>query len=154
MKKLYGALVLVLGVVLLTGCGSSSSKSNSFTCTAKVEENGQKADVTFEVKTDDNGKSVSADAIFDYESKDYADQMVSTINFVNAYSSDDTKIDFTQDGKKITIKDYHKLVAQNEVDEDEDEDDGSTLSNIVGLTKDEFKKTLEKMDEAKDVSCK
>lgn len=147
MKKIYGVLVLVLGVVLLTGCGGG--KSNGFKCTAIAEENGQKAEVTFDVTTDDDGKVKTADVTFDYESKDYADQTVSTINFINAYSDDENKIEFKQDGKKVIIKNYEKLSALNDNEDDED-----SIGNIVGLTKDELQKAIDKMPSASNVSCK
>ena len=147
MKKIYGVLVLVLGVVLLTGCGGE--KSNGFKCTATAEEDGQKAEVTFDVTTDDDGKVKTADVTFDYESKDYADRTVSTINFINAYYDDENKIEFKQDGKKIIIKNYEKLSALNDNEDDED-----SIGNIVGLTKDELQKAINKMPSASNVSCK
>ena len=143
MKKLYGLLVVVFAVVLLTGCGGSK---NGFKCTAKLEENGESAEVEFDVKLDDAEKVKTVDVTFAFESEDYANQMYTMYEWYNSMVEEDQKIDVSKSGKKITIKNYEKIQS--------DEDEEGSMGNIVGLTKDEFKKSLEEVETATSVSCK
>lgn len=150
MKKLYGFLIVAFGVVLLTGCGGSKS---DFKCTAKMEENGETAEAEFNIKLDENEKVKSIDVTLEFEKEEYVTQLSTMYTWYNSMLEDeDQKIDFTVSGKKMTIKNYEKL-ANTETDDDDDNDNES-LTNVVGMTKDQFKATLEKMDTVKDVSCK
>lgn len=162
MKKLYGLLIIFAGVLLLSGCGNNTEKNNEsnkekedvkekYICTAHLEENDNSAEGSFEATLDDDGKVESVDVIFDFESKEYADQLVTMVNFVNAMTEDESKkIVIKQDGNKVTIKNYEKMSG----DEEEVDDDEVSLTNIVGMTKEEFKAALEKMETTSDVVCK
>lgn len=139
MKKLLGLVVLFGAVVLLTGCGGGKT----YTCTAKVTENG----VTYTGKIiasldgDDKVKGYDIEMIF--EDEDAAKQTYAVYEWVNSYAqSEEDKINAKLSGKKITIKDADKLDSG-----DEDE------VSYVGLTKEEFKKAAEQNSEGAEFKC-
>ena len=147
MKKLYGFLAVLLAGVLLTGCGSKSD----FKCTAKMEENGQTAEAEFDITLDSNDKIKSLDVTMEFEDEETAKQLKAMYDWLNSMAeSENDKVDFSQSGKKVTIKNYEKIFSSDS-DEEVDEDD---MGNVVGMSKDEFKTKLESMPSIKDVSCK
>ena len=143
MKKVLGLLVLVIGVFALTGCGGSKS---DFTCTAKMEDSGESAKVEFNATLDDNDKIKTLDVTFDFEKEETATQMYTMYNWYNSMVEDESqKIDVSQKGSKITIKNYEKIASSDDEDE---------MGNVVGMSKDDFKKFLEQTESATEVSCK
>ena len=160
MKKFLGIFAVFGAVLLLSGCGGSKA---DYVCTAKIEEDGQKAEVEFDVTLDNDEKVKSVDVTFEFDNEDYAKQMYAMFNMMNSFAEDESqKIDVSQSGKKVTIKNYEKISSQEDDDYDDDYDygdddydtDEDSLGNIVGMTKEEFKKALEGMSSAADVSCK
>ena len=145
MKKVLGLLVVFGGVLLLTGCGGSSKYD--YVCTAKVEDGDQKADVEFGIKLK-NDKIDTVDLTYKFETEEYAQQMYAVFNMINQFAQDDSqKIDVTQTGKEVLVKNYEKISSEEEDDED-------SMGNLVGMTKEEFKEALEKMPTASGISCK
>ena len=142
MKKLQlGAVVGVSALVLLTGCGGSGNKVN---CTANFEEEGHKykAEMIAEL---DNDKVKDLSASMTFESADDADQFYSSyqaiINMAKQYAEEGQEIpeiDIKKSGKTITISNYAALTSTI------DSEDGEKL---IGITKDEFIKKVESMDE-------
>ena len=144
MKKVLGIL-LVFGALLLTGCGGSSKYD--YVCTAKVEDGDERAEVEFGIKLE-NDKVKTVDLTYIFETEEYAKQMYSVFNMINQFAEDESqKIDVTQSGKEVLIKNYEKISSENEDDED-------SMGNLVGMTKEEFKEALEKMPTASNISCK
>ena len=129
MKKYF--LVFLCAVLVLTGCG----KKNEVTCSKTVTEDGQTITMSVVAHLDDNQKITTADLVYDFADKTYADSFCSLAKL----GGDTSKV--TCDGSKITIKDMDNMSS-------DDEDDDS--EKVAGKTKDDFVK------EAKEAgySCK
>lgn len=135
MKKL-GAL-LIVGTLFLTGCGG-----NKVVCSSTIKEDGHTYGMKITAKMKDN-KVSSIDAEMNFDTEDSANEMCSTLALINGFTSNDNeKLDYKCSGKKITIKNYEKLASSDD-------------DKLVGLTKDEFVKTMtEDTSEDNKVTCK
>ena len=136
MKKLYLGAVAGLGSLLvLTGCGGSK---NQVKCTAKVDEEGQKATAEVIAELDSNDKIKDATISYEFEDQSAADQFYSMYQMLvgmSDQSEEDLKIDIKKSGKKITISNYAAFEAM------ESEDDDS--EKMIGMSKEDFIKKVE-----------
>lgn len=157
MKKIYSFFVISLFALLLVGCGEKAENNENkekevknFVCNAIVEDEQQKANVEFTANLDDEDKIKTLDVVFDFDTEEYAQQMVYVLSFINnATDEPEKKIDVKQDGTKVIIKNYEKIT-----DEPSDDDDEDALRNVVGMTKAEFETALKNMKAVSEVSCK
>ena len=129
MKKyllvMFGALLLFV----VTGCESK----NTVVCTGKVDDH--EAELTAEF--DSNDKLTTITVVEEAASKEEADQVCALSSVFEAQG-----ISVSCSGTKVTIKGYEKMV-----DSEEDEE------KMVGLSKEEFKKAIEKESDG-TVTCK
>ena len=154
MKKMYlFALTLLCGVLFLTACGGSSNK---MTCSGDMKEGDQKvgsAEIVAEFDDDDKVKNASIS--IEFEDADTASQMYAFmqlgISFAKAQAEEEGKdfpdIKMNLDGKKLTIDDYASFASMSA-----DEEDGEP--NIIGMTRDEFKKYIEENNDDGVFTCK
>ena len=150
MKKMYLLLaVLVCGALFLTACGSS----NNLVCSGDMMENGQKVGTTeIEVEFDGDDKVKNASVTMAFEDEEYASQMYGMIELVIGFAKSSGQevpdLDMKKDGKKIIIGNYAALTQLESDDEENSE-------NIIGMTREEFKKYIEDSnDESQTVTCK
>lgn len=128
------AFLFVVGLFLLSGCGS---KGNQVVCTGTQEEDGQKVEmkVVADLK-DDKVSAVSATMKLD--SEEMAQTLCGFLGLANSMAeSDSDKIDYDCDGKEIRIKNFDAMESS--------EDD-----KMVGLTKADFIKAMEE----EELKCK
>lgn len=114
-KLLYSFLLLGFGVVVITGCGSSSS--NKVVC--KYSESDPEIDTTYEEITatlDSDGKVKEISGLIEYRTEDAAK---SDFKYAEEYYGESVKLD----GKKMFLSNLEK---------------DERYSKIVGKTKDEF----------------
>ncbi len=168
MKK--GLLLALIALLIFTGCGkkdessANNSKDNTKTeekakkekkekkekkqvadtvvCTSKLDEAGMTAtmqvEATFAAGIVNNAK---VSLVFDDES--VAGQYCSLFEMANSMAENENdKVDFTCKGKTLTFNSYADFV-ESESEEDD--------SDIVGLTKAEFIKSMEATE---GVTCK
>ena len=133
MKKYLLIVFCALLLVVVTGCGNK----NQVKCTGTMSEGGVNISAEIIADFDENDKLVDATAIEDLGSKEKADQMCALFK---AFMTEDTGVDISCSGSKVTIKGYAKM--------DADEED-----SMIGKTKEEFIKAMEDEGEGK-LTCK
>lgn len=143
MKKVFFSLTAVLGVLLLTGCGSS----NKVTCSAEVEESGKTYKGEIVAKLDGDNKVKDASITMEFETEDDASQYYSTyqmiINFAKQFAQEGQEvpeINIKKDGKKVIISDYAAFAKTNSEEESEE---------LIGMSKEDFIKKMESDTEPK-----
>ena len=132
MKK-YFLIVFCALLLLVTGCGSK----NQVKCTGTMKEGDQEIKAEIIGNFDENDKLTTVTLIEDVGSKETADQYCS---LYKAFMTADSGMSINCSGSKITIEGYEKMA------DDDDE-------QIVGKTKEEFKKAMEEESEGQ-VTCK
>lgn len=164
MKKIYLGIIAVVGLFVLTACGGSKNK---VTCTADLEENGQKAavlSIIADLDKDDKVEKVSAEIAFD--DKDKASQAYSmyqlVIGMVEQLGNEQDKANIKDlkielDGKKIVINDYAAF-AKMQMSSEGDPETGEQLperESLIGMTKEKFKTAIESdKEQGVTFSCK
>ena len=130
MKK---GLVLLVGILLLTGCGKKEEQLNTLSCKMNDTTGVDKAtyDVTAYFGSDNKISSVKITVEFEDEftGKVYCE----TYNAMNLARSEKEKVNITCDGKKIYIDDYAKFNNKSDDILDIDKDEF-----IAKFTKDGF----------------
>ena len=134
MKKYFLVVFCALLLFIVTGCGSS----NQVKCTGSMEEDGQKFEAEVIGEFDKDDKLTTVTMIEDVGDKEKADQVCAMYNAFASQMPEGVKVSCS--GSKVTITGYEKM-------DEEDED------QIVGKTKDEFKKLMEEESEGK-LTCK
>lgn len=148
-KFLLGTVAGLSCLTFLTGCGSKKN----VTCTADFEEDGHKYVGEIIAELDDNDKIKDASVSMNFEKEEDATQMYNSYKMILSFAegmaeegdAEVPKIDIKQNGKKVTISNFAELSKIQSEDEDN--------TNIIGMKKDEFIKTIEAREDAK-WSCK
>ena len=102
MKKLF--LIGVVGVLLLTGCGSSIGSGADVKCSGKMTEDGVSAEATYYAYLKD-GKVSKVDIEMTFDDSKYADQVCQVYELAKTLAPEeagDMKINCS--GKTVTIE--------------------------------------------------
>ena len=134
MKKYFLVVFCALLLFIVTGCGSK----NQVVCSGTMEEDGEKFEAEVIGEFDKDDKLTTVTMTEDAGSKEKADQVCAMYNAFAGEMPEGVSVSCS--GSKVTIKGYEKF-------DEEDEDE------IVGKTKDEFKKLMEDESEGK-LTCK
>ena len=134
MKKYFLVGVCALLLFVVTGCGNK----NQVVCSGTMQDGGVEVKAEIVADFDDSDKLTNVTMTEDMGSKEAADKVCAVFN---AFMGSEEGFEVTCSGSKVIIKGYEKL-AENEEEE-----------KMIGLTKDEFKKAIEKEAEGK-VTCK
>ena len=102
MKK---GLVLLVGIFLLTGCGSKDEAVNSLTCKLTDTSSEDKIVEVVTANFDSNNKLTKTEVAIEFEDEETGKFYCNIYNTMNVGKTDDEKVKVTCDGKRIVIDD-------------------------------------------------
>ncbi len=135
MKKYLKLFSILLVLLVLAGCG----KQNKLVCSATMDEEGVKMTGEITALFDSSNKFTDAEVTYILDNETTAQTYCSLFKLAE---DEEKGIKVECSGKKITIKGFGNMIADDEDDEE-----------LKNMTKEDFKKYMESSEEAK-YTCK
>ena len=153
MKKMFLGIISIITILFVTGCGSK----NQLVCTASINEQGQKYDAEMTVKFNDNDKVEKVSFIMTFSTEEEAkliyreyEEMLKLAEQFAQQGQQMPQFDIKNEGKKIIIEDYAAFVKLAfEGGGQEGAPEREAKDELIGMSKENFKKNMESDSEAK-----